>query len=60
MFTVRDVDLGLGELVSFGPERRQGLQRVYYTVVDNDRFVTLDDWQERFALPSEGAESSLG
>ena len=60
VFTVRDVDLGLGELVSFGPERRQGLQRVYYTVVDNDRFVTLDDWQERFALPSEGAESSLG
>ena len=58
VFTVRDVDLGLGELVSFGPERRQGLQRVYYTVVDNDRFVTLDDWQERFALPSEGAESS--
>ena len=60
VFTVRDVDLGLGELVSFGPERRQGLQRVYYTVVDNDRFVTLDDWQERFALPSEGAESRLG
>ena len=60
VFTVRDVDLGLGELVSFGPERRQGLQRVYYTVVDNDRFVTLDDWQERFALPPEGAESSLG
>ncbi len=59
VFTVRDVDLGLGELVSFGPERRQGLQRVYYTVVDGDRFVTLDDWQERFALPSEG-ESSLG
>ena len=50
VFTVRDVDLGLGELVSFGPERRQGLQRVYYTVVDDDRFVTLDDWQERFAL----------
>ena len=60
VFTVRDVDLGLGELVSFGPERRQGLQRVYYTVVDNDRFVTLDDWQERFALPSEDAESRLG
>ena len=44
-FTVRDVDLGLSERVSFGPDRRQGLQRVYHTVVADGRFVTLDDWQ---------------
>ena len=50
VFTVRDVDLGIGELVSFRPDQRQGLQRVYYTVVDNGRFVTLEDWQERFSL----------
>ena len=50
VFTVRDFDLGLGELVSFGPERRQGLQRVYYTVVNQGRFVTLDDWQAKFAV----------
>ena len=49
VFTVRDYDLGLGERVSFGPNRRQGLQRVYYTVVANGRFVALDDWQSRFA-----------
>ena len=49
VFTVRDYDLGLGERVSFGPDRRQGLQRVYYTVVANGRFVALDDWQSRFA-----------
>ena len=47
VFTVQDLDLGLGERVSFGPDRRQGLQTVYYTVVDGDRFVTLEDWQER-------------
>ena len=52
VFTVRDVDLGIGELVSFRPDQRQGLQRVYYTVVDEGRFVTLEDWQERFSLDS--------
>ncbi|MDE0193033.1 MAG: ABC transporter substrate-binding protein, partial [Gammaproteobacteria bacterium] len=49
VFTIRDFDIGIGEMVSFGPERRQGLQGVYYTVVDQGRFVTLDDWQKRFA-----------
>ena len=45
VFSVEDYDLGIGEKVSFGPDRRQGLQRVYYTVVRDGRFVTLDDWQ---------------
>ena len=48
VFSVRDFDLGIGEQVSFGPDRRQGLQRVYYTVVENGRFVTLDNWEDRF------------
>ncbi len=50
VFSVRDFDLGIGEQVSFGPDRRQGLQRVYYTVVENDRFVTLDNWEDRFGI----------
>ena len=45
VFSVRDFDLGIGEKVSFGPDRRQGLQTVYYTVVQDGRFVTLDDWE---------------
>ncbi len=45
VFSVRDFDLGIGERVSFGPNRRQGLQTVYYTVVQDGRFVTLDDWE---------------
>ena len=45
VFSVRNFDLGIGENVSFGPDRRQGLQRVYYTVVQDGRFVTLEDWQ---------------
>ena len=48
VFSVRDFDLGIGEAVSFGPERRQGLQKVYYTVVEDGRFVTLDDWNAKF------------
>ena len=44
VFSIRDVDLGIGEQVSFGPDRRQGLQRVYYTVVEEGRFVPLADW----------------
>ena len=49
VFTVRNFDLGVGERVSFGAERRQGLQRVYYTIVEDDRFITLDNWEERFS-----------
>ena len=49
VFSIRDFDLGISEQVSFGPDRRQGLQRVYHTVVDNGRFVPLDDWGARFA-----------
>ncbi len=49
VFSIRDFDLGIGERVSFGPGRRQGLQRVYYTIVDKGRFITLDNWEERFS-----------
>ena len=49
VFSIKDFDLGIGEQVSFGPERRQGLQRIYYTVVEDGRFVTLDDWGGRFS-----------
>ena len=49
VFAVQNFDLGVGEPISFGPQRRQGMQRVYYTVVDGDRFVTLEDWQAKFA-----------
>ena len=48
VYSVRDYDLGIGEPVSFGPDRRQGLQKVYYTVVEDGRFVTLDDWRRKF------------
>ena len=49
VLTLRDFELGLSERVSFGEDRRQGLQQVYYTVVDEGRFVTLNDWEGRFS-----------
>ncbi len=49
VFTVKNFDLGIGERVSFGPARRQGLQRVYYTVVESNRFVPRRNWEERFS-----------
>ena len=39
-------DLGLDEKVSFGPKNHQGLQRVYFTTVQDGRFVRLEDWKK--------------
>jgi len=49
VMTLRDFELGISERVTFAEDRRQGLQQVYYTVVEEGRFVTLNDWQERFS-----------
>ena len=48
VFSVRNFPLGIGELVSFRPDRRQGMQRVYYTVADGSHFALLRDWEARF------------
>jgi branched-chain amino acid transport system substrate-binding protein len=44
VFSIQDYDLGIDEKVTFGPNRRQGLDRIYYTIVKKGRFVPLDDW----------------
>ena len=49
VFAVQDFDLGIGERVSFSPDRRQGLLKVRYTVVEDGRFVPLTDWRGRFS-----------
>jgi ABC-type branched-subunit amino acid transport system substrate-binding protein len=38
------LDLGIGEPISFRADRHQGLDRVYYTVVQDGKYVTLSDW----------------
>jgi branched-chain amino acid transport system substrate-binding protein len=42
--SMRGVDLGIGAPLTFGPERHQGLDDVYFTRVDNGRWVPISDW----------------
>ncbi|HKA53697.1 MAG TPA: ABC transporter substrate-binding protein [Candidatus Binatia bacterium] len=38
-------DIGIGTPVSFGPDKHQGLDTVYYTTVRGDEFIPINDWQ---------------
>lgn len=42
--TVREYDIGVANLVSFGPERHQALDDVYYTTVQDGQFLPITDW----------------
>jgi branched-chain amino acid transport system substrate-binding protein len=42
--SVGGLDLGIGAPVSFGEDRHQGLDVVYFTTVDQGRFVPIVDW----------------
>lgn len=44
--SVRGLDLGIGEKLSFSPGDHQGSEKVYYTVVRDGRFEPLTDWEE--------------
>ena len=42
--SLKNFDLGIGAPLSFAPERHQGLDSVYFTRVDGDRWVPIADW----------------
>jgi len=42
--SLRGLDLGIGAPLTFAPERHQGLDSVYFTRVDGDRWVPIVDW----------------
>jgi len=42
--SIKTLDLGIGAPLSFGPERHQGLDNVYFTRVENGRWVPITDW----------------
>jgi hypothetical protein len=42
--SLRVFDLGIGAPLTFGPERHQGLDSVYFTRVEGDRWVPVADW----------------
>jgi branched-chain amino acid transport system substrate-binding protein len=41
---MRNVDLGIAAPLTFGPERHQGLDSVYFTRAENGRWVPVHDW----------------
>jgi hypothetical protein len=43
--SIRELDIGIGAPISFGPDRHQALQSVYFTGVDRGRWVPITDWQ---------------
>ena len=43
--SLRDFDLGIGAPLSFGANRHQGLDSVYFTHVENGRWVPITDWK---------------
>ena len=50
VFSINDFDLGIDERVSFSPQKRQGMDQVYYTVVDGNRFIPITDWAAAFPI----------
>lgn len=42
----RNLDLGIGSLISFGPDKHQGSDRVYYTTLEGHQFVPLASWEQ--------------
>ena len=44
--SIRNLDIGLDAPVGFGPQKHQGLDQVYYTTVNDGRFVPIGDWRQ--------------
>jgi branched-chain amino acid transport system substrate-binding protein len=42
--SLKSFDLGIGAPLTFGPERHQGLDNVYFTSVVNGRWAPITDW----------------
>jgi ABC-type branched-subunit amino acid transport system substrate-binding protein len=42
--SLKNFDLGIGAPLNFGPERHQGLDSVYFTRIDGERWVPIADW----------------
>jgi branched-chain amino acid transport system substrate-binding protein len=43
--SIKNLNLGIDEPVSFGRNKHQGLDRVYFATVQDGRFVRLVDWK---------------
>ncbi|WP_052360090.1 ABC transporter substrate-binding protein [Desulfovibrio alcoholivorans] len=60
--SVRNFSVGIASPVSFAPDRHQGLERVYFTLLDKGAFTLVADWtglRERLAAAARQGEASL-
>ncbi len=44
--SIQNYDLGIANTLTFSPQDHQGLERVYFTRMENGRFVLITDWQK--------------
>jgi ABC-type branched-subunit amino acid transport system substrate-binding protein len=44
MESLRNFDVGIGAPITFTADRHQGLDNVYFTRIDNGRWVAIQDW----------------
>ncbi len=44
--SIRNYDLGIANTLSFSPVDHQGLERVYFTRIQNGKFELITNWQE--------------
>lgn len=47
--SIQNFSLGIANTLSFGPTNHQGLERVYFTIIQNGRLVILTDWNKLMA-----------
>ena len=47
--SLKNLDLGIGAALTFNRERHQGLDAVYFTRVQNERWVPVVDWNKAVA-----------
>ena len=44
--SIKNLNIGIDERVSFGPSKHQGIDKVYFTTYKDGRFVLIKDWDE--------------
>ncbi|MCS7164589.1 MAG: ABC transporter substrate-binding protein [Thermodesulfovibrio sp.] len=44
--SIKNLDIGIDEKISFSPTKHQALNKVYYTTYKNGKFVPIKDWSE--------------
>ena len=43
---MKNIDLGIGAPVSYGPDQHNGLSQVYYTTLRGRQFVPITNWDQ--------------